>query len=209
MKFLILFAALIALSSAMGVRRDAALWEKIPEVKNATQCIFLKEKSLLSCRGVSGVVDCDAVLEVSRLNISFDVFGIAKDSIMLDDAKVYELYPRRLSNSSMVYMNNSVIVDGKEEKIVLYAASSSSRSGIRVVDSSCFDRVVVQLEKIVDSHAIELESSLEVKPKVQVIGEILVADKSKQRRFLFGLGLGLGWGFPFGFGLGLGFPFFG
>ena len=52
-----------------------------------------------------------------------------------------------------------------------------------------------------------MESELEVKPTVPLVGEVLVLDKEVSKRWLWGYGWGLGYG-GWGYGgLGYGYPF--
>lgn len=163
---------------------------------------------VLACRGPNGIVECPAELEVSRLgSIKFEVYGIRKDEVLSHRIPVeesrYELFPRKLDNST--YVNNTVIVDGEPVELFLYFGEKSVSSGVRVVDKKCYIRLVdVVYTPSTEAHVVKLENEQEV----SLFGEILIAEKPAHKRWLgFGfpwLGMGaLGWGWGLGWGLPL------
>jgi len=183
-------------------------WETIPIAENASQCIYSPETRSMSCRGMSGLVECPASMDLPK-DVKVEVFGMrrhpVKSMVAKIDERVFELYPRKLDNST--YLNYTVLVEGKPVELYLYYADSTSEtmSGVRVSDKKCFVRLVnVVLSQATTEHEVKVEGT---ELKVDLFGEVLNAEKPNNKRWLgfgwpwlWGMGMwgwGLGWGLPF------------
>lgn len=188
---------------------------------NHSQCVFKPEDKLVSCR-VSPVetVECSAVCDTSALGSGehknrYNVYGIGLRADCGDkcdqiESKRYWLYPRKLDNTT--YLNHSVVAEnGKRFDTVVGCGENKFIDvvGLRVNDCRCYERLVRVFEETSKlPQMVRLESGPAVLEEVGLVGEILVLDKSVQKRWLYGYGFGLnglyGWG-----GLGLyGYPWF-
>ena len=196
---------------AMSAEVEEFRWETIPVAENASQCIYRPEVRTLGCRGVGGLVECPASLEFGSLQ--FEVFGIRRDAVKSVvspvESRVFELYPRKLDNQT--YQNYTVIIDEKPTELNLYFAESKTSAGIRVTDKKCYIRLVqVVLDASKANHEVPVTGLAGIAEKVELFGEVLIAEKPNNKRWLgFGfpwLGLGMG---MWGWGLGWGLPLFG
>jgi len=206
---LTLFLALLGLACAA----DDIKWDRIPVAANSSQCIYRTDTSLLSCRGPGEVVvECPGVLDSSRFGARrIDVFGISQIAAAAaggdqkPESVRFALFPRDFDNTT--YLNDSIQVEGGQQVDLRLRFSadndtaSSGVAGIRVSDVKCYQRLVDLFNSSAVDHIVQIGNN-----KVNLLGEILVADKSAQKRWLGGLwGWGLGFGWPFwGLGLGLG-----
>ena len=195
---------------AMSAEVEEFRWETIPVAENASQCIYRPEVRTLGCRGVGGLVECPASLEFGSLQ--FEVFGIRRDAVKSVvspvESRVFELYPRKLDNQT--YQNYTVVVGEKPVELFLYFGETSTSSGIRVTDRKCYTRLIdVVLGVSKARHVVSVVEGT-VTEQVELIGEVLVAEKPANKRWL-GFGFPwLGWGLGlWGWGLGWGLPFWG
>lgn len=118
------------------------------------------------------------------------------------------MYPRKLDNQT--YQNYTVVVDEKPVELFLYFGETSTSSGIRVTDRKCYTRLIdVVLGVSKARHVVSVVEGT-VTEQVELIGEVLVAEKPANKRWL-GFGFPwLGWGLGlWGWGLGWGLPFWG
>lgn len=180
-------------------------WDKIPVALNSSQCLYKPMSKAFTCRGKAGIVECGAVAELAALGSKrFDVYGLAREQIVDGEIKAesvrVQLYPRKLDNST--YFNRTVEVDNKLVDLYLYHSEKFVESGFRVTDLKCWERLVEIFNSSLSDHVVKVGDLSEV----SLFGELLVADKPVQKRWLgWGLGwggLGWGWGFP-GWGLPL------
>lgn len=154
------------------------------------------------------VIDCDAVSHLE--GVSNQIFGLGRMSSVEtkgdDLIAKYWMYPRVFNTTS--YLNHTLLADKKDKlpiNVCLYQGEKFVDFGIRVKDPKCYKRLTTMLDSIRDEHVANLDSELDVKPKVSLISEILIVTKTVGARafaieglgFLSsGLGLGLG-GFGF------------
>ena len=181
---------------------------------NVTECIYRPVDKILSCRGLTGEVECPAVCESKGVQQHlYKIFGLGYVP-ELDDVKAelvrYWLYPRSLDN--MTYYNHSIITESGVRDIFLYYGDKFVEYGLRVTDLKCYERIVGLIKVSSVEHVVTLDSELEIKPTVPLVGEILVFDKEVSKRWLYGYGWGLGlnrWGYGgLGYGgLGYGYPY--
>jgi len=181
-----------------------------PTVANVTQCIYRPEDKIFGCRGgVDVSVECPTIFEWrENLPLAYKIFGlgVVPGSV---DAKTelvrYWLYPRTLDNST--YFNHSLIVEGGIRELFLYYGEKFVEYGFRVTDVECFGRLIALIRGCSVEHMIPLESELDVKAVVPMVGEVLYFDKEVSKRWLYGYGFGLGYG-GWGYGgLGYGYPY--
>ena len=168
---------------------------------NVTQCIFRPDTRILSCRGLTGDVECPAICE-SKGEHSYRVFGLGFIPELVDakpELTRYWLYPRSLDN--VTYVNHTLLVDGVARDVFLYYGEKFVEYGIRVTEPICWSRLV----GLIRASSTGVHS---------MIGEVLIYDKEVSKRWLWGYGWGLGyggWGYGgLGYGgLGYGYPYYG
>jgi len=195
---------------AMATEVEEFRWETIPVAENASQCIYRPEVRTLACRGINGLVECPAALDFPA-GISFEVFGLRnnalKSFVTPVESRVYELYPRKLDNTT--YGNFTVMSGGKPVELYLFFGEKTVTGtwGVRVSELKCYNRLVdVVLSASKARHVVRVEDVTAT--DIELFGEILIADKPSNKRWLgfglpwlgFGMGLwgwGLGWGLPF------------
>lgn len=200
MKYAVILCALLGLCAAERVFD----WDRVPEMENTTQCMFNSEKRLLSCRGLSGIVDCEAFGEMERLgDRRFNVFGIGEVR-GLEDADDVErrfwLFPRSLDNTT--YLNYTIRVGEEDVPLYLYFGEEARETGIRVTELKCYTRLISLLDLITEKHVPVIEG--EERRECGLIGEILIVDKELTKKWWgwgYG-GYGL-WGWPYWGGWGL------
>jgi len=206
-----LVLALFVVGLAMATEVDEFRWETIPVAENSSQCIYRPEVRTLACRGVSGLVECPASLEFGPFQ--FEVLGIRRNPIKSFvtpvESRFYELYPRKLDNQT--YQNYTVVSGEKSVELYLYFAETNTTgvSGVRVTERKCFTRLVDVVFSVSKAHHVVHVEGVTT-GEVELFGEILIAEKPANKRWL---GFGwpwLGWGMGmWGWGLGWGLPFWG
>jgi len=207
MKFALVFLAVVGLALASDeLPKDPIkrLVREIEEGKNYTQCIYDVEKKSLSCRGLGGEVECDSVLELSNSTEKFNMWGLSKiatiDAAAKPESVKYNLYPRKLDNSS--YLERTIEIAGKSVELDLhYGDKESEERGLRVSDLKCWEKIVKLFSESLATHSVEIKSDVQV----ELFGEILIRDAVMQKRWLYGYGWGYGgWGWG---GYGWGYPY--
>jgi len=183
--------------------------EKTVQVYNVTKCVYTPETKMLSCRGLSGEVECPTIFHtVDELDSRVFGLGFIPEFIEVSSEMVrFWLYPRKLDN--ITYVDHSVVVDGVNKNIVLYYGDKMVEYGLRVTDLKCYERIVGLIKGSSSGRSVTLESDLPVKPVVTMIGEVVVMDRAVTKRWGYGYGWGLGlgyggWGWS---GLGYGYPY--
>jgi hypothetical protein len=149
-----------------------------------TECVFTNETNMLSCRGPTGVVEC----QVEHYHHSdYKMFGISQVS---ESPVSYELVPRKLDNSAWEWL----MVDGKKVKLSLWS-SEYKGFGLRVEENVCFDKMTALLKSSVRNEKIFIGSQ-----QTYILGDLIVADKlpniseEKLKRWFGGYGMGMGYG---------------
>ena len=102
-------------------------------LKNRTECVYLKDATMLSCRGLTGVVECEAKLypEADETTIPFELYGLSRAS------DCYRMMPRKPDNSK--WLDNVMMVNETRYSAELYwSAEEVKRYGLRVVDEKCW-----------------------------------------------------------------------
>jgi hypothetical protein len=200
LKFFLL-VAVIGLASAApsaGLSWEKA-WSTFPVSSNGTQCIYSTQLSQFSCRGNGAIefVSCDAVLHLA--GVPQRVFGLGRiaDSNEKHDGTTFGLYPKQFQaiTNSTIYLNRTWDFAAAAEKreqvfISLYHAEVNGDFGVRVPDIKCYERLVKNINANVLERSVELDSfHHESLQKVSLIGEVLILEQIKVRRFIGG-GLG-------------------
>ena len=197
----------LALAVDVPVSVGGVVGETVPGA-NVTQCIYRPKDKVISCRGFTGEVECPAVCESHGEERVYKIFGLGYVPELVDakpELVRYWLYPRSLDN--VTYFNRTVITEGGVRDLFLYYGEKFVELGLRVTDLKCYERIVRLIRVSSVEHIVNLESELEVKPTVPLVGEVLVLDKEVSKRWLWGYGWGLGYG-GWGYGgLGYGYPF--
>jgi hypothetical protein len=208
LKALAFVFVVVGLAVATETTRDEFHWETIPVAENSTQCIYRPEVKTLTCRGpTNNLVECPALTEFG--SFSFEVLGIRRAPVKSFstplETRKYELYPRKLDNQT--YLN--FIVGEDKTEVYLYFGETSTGTGIRVTDRKCYTRMIeVVFDASKAHHPIKVEGMSD--NSIELFGEVLVAEKPSNKRWLgfgwpwFGWGLGM-----WGWGLGWGLPFWG
>jgi len=166
---------------------------QMPEGYNHSQCIYRPEEKILSCKGGIETVECSAFAEISVLGSrKFNLWGIGLIPELVDgkiESRRFWLYPRKIDNSS--YLNHSVVTESGKivDLVIYYSEKSSDLSGLRITDLKCWERIV----RIFDisakiPHMVRLETEPTVITEIPVLGEVLVYDKTVQKRWLWGYG---------------------
>jgi hypothetical protein len=214
LKFLLLIisAAVVVAATPQAFSWEKA-WSAVALPSNGSQCIYASEVAQFSCRAVANVfVTCDAVKNLPGVPDKF--FGLgrvaAAASEEAHEATTFGLYPKQLQpiTNETIYLNRTW--DFVEESshrdeqvfLSLYHAEVNGDFGIRVPDVKCFKRLIEFLATIESERVVEIDS-LDQQEKVSLIGEVLILEQVKSRRFLGALLLlGLLSGGPLGFGFG-------
>ena len=204
---LLLALTIVSLAFANKEEHEVFRWDKIPEAGNNTQCIYRADLKEMSCRrsDISTIIDCPAILDIPEMAGSVDALGIALKSSMNESSEVisFHLYPRRIDTKT--YMNNRIDIDNRTVEFCLFYSEENgvekhSMTGIRISDLECYIRLAVLIR---EGGVRSVQVGEKETRNVELLGEILVADKPNNKRYLGGLwawNLGYGWGFP-GWGL--------
>ena len=112
----------------------------MPEgVKNRTECVFTKESSMLSCKGLTGIVECESSLRWDG-PIESALFGIADCDEVAPVAPHFRILPRKTDNSA--WMKDRFTLNTNEEKgISLFWSDKLNHMGVKVLDEKCFDKI--------------------------------------------------------------------
>lgn len=163
-----------------------------------TECAFTKDNEMLSCKGPTGVVECEVEVKLPAWKTDFKLFGISQVS---ETPATYELVPRKLDNSAWEWM----MVAGKKVTLSLFS-SEKKEAGLRVEENVCFEKMVELLKTSVRNEKVFIGSE-----QKYILGDLLVADKmpkiseGKLKRW-YGMGYGMGYGYGMG-GMGMGFGY--
>lgn len=173
------------------------------DIMKRTECVFVKETSMINCHGDDGKhKECkvESIWEESE----YQIFGIGISETEPLDEK-YRLIPRKIDNSA--WLEDFEIIDDKERHYSLYHKEAIKDLGLRVVDKTCFNELVDLLKMSSRKERIFIHSDKPNKTAV-IIGEVIMTDKipennDKAKRYwpYYGWGGygGYGWG---GYGWG-------
>jgi len=102
-------------------------------LRNRTECVYMKDATMLSCRGLTGVVECEATLypEADETSMQFELYGLSRAE------EYYRMMPRKPDNSK--WLDNVVMVNETRVSAELYySAEKVERYGLRVADEKCW-----------------------------------------------------------------------
>lgn len=123
-------------------KRSAELKPEAPTVlRNRTECVYLSDASMLSCRGMMGVVECETKTypETETLDMPFELYGLSRAE------GYYRLMPRKADNTEWV--DNVMMINGSRYNAELYySAEEVERFGLRVLDEKCFQKLDEDLQ---------------------------------------------------------------
>jgi len=156
-------------------KRDATLTEtKVPvkvreELMNRTECVLIKETSLLSCHGPSGIKECPVVLKWDK-PVTFELFGLAlpvEITEVLSEMK-YRIFPRKLDNTAWTVYSDKV-----DRDVSLYHSEKYNDYGLMVQDKLCFEGLVSVLKSSIRKELVVLGTQT-----VTMIGDLMLSHKS-------------------------------
>jgi len=169
----------------------------IPDGMNASQCIYKPDESLLTCKGPTETVECPTTFVTGTWNNTHRSFimGIApvpcKENCTTPS---YWMYRRRADNST-TYRNHTV-ANGTIELQLWSGEAASNVRGLNVTDVTCYTKIVKTItEGCKTPRMVRVTSNwTNTVEEVGLCGEILIFDKTIQKRWLYGYGWGLGAG---------------
>jgi hypothetical protein len=152
------------------------------DISGRVQCRYIQDKSVLSCNGQSGVVDCNAVANFTALEShhKFELFGLGIDK-SVDYTKVqtakYFLYPRSVDNK--IWYNHTIRVEKEDVQLALFHSWTYKYYGFRVTDFTCYERLVNLFSNANVDEEIRIG---EVTPAVttRLFGEVLIHNQQVQ-----------------------------
>lgn len=116
---------------------------------NRTMCVYFKERSMLSCSGPMGIMECESVSSFEKFSpMQFESFGIEKFN-----EQRFNLFPRKLDNSA--FMDNTC--DKSEQKLSIFTDEKSTDVGVRVKDPECFRKLSELLDTSTRKETVYLE----------------------------------------------------
>lgn len=146
------------------------------DITNRVQCRYVKDKSVLSCTGVTGVVECGVVANFTALDAEhkFEMYGLGCDSHMGKDIATdmyrYNLYPRSVDNK--IWYNSTIRVADVDVSLALFHSLTYKYYGYRVPELTCFERIISLFKEATSDEVVDITV---VKPvfSVKLFGEIL------------------------------------
>lgn len=131
-----------------------------------TECVYTKDTEILSCKGPTGVVECqvDFKFPAFENKQDFKLFGISQVS---ESPVSYELVPRKLDNSAWEWL----MVDGKKVKLSLWS-SEIKNFGLKVEETVCFDKMTALLKTSVRNEKVFIGEA-----QTYILGDLLVSGK--------------------------------
>jgi len=150
------------------------------DITGRIQCRYFKERSVLSCTGASGVVECDTVSNFTGLGTAhkFEMYGLGFDAAVgkvSNDLIRYNLYPRSIDNK--VWFNHTIRVEQKNVQLSLFHSWTYKSYGFRVNDLSCYERFVNLFKTANSDENVQIGGVTPV-VSVPLFGEILVVNKA-------------------------------
>ena len=96
---------------------------------NRTECVFLRDSTMLSCRGLTGVVECETKIvrpETPETTTPFTLYGLSRSE------GLWGIMPRKMDNTQWLDNNKAELY---------WSAEESTRYGLRVVDEKCYQKM--------------------------------------------------------------------
>ncbi|CAF0978585.1 unnamed protein product [Brachionus calyciflorus] len=140
-----------------------------PEVQKTTLCVYFDNTKQILCQHSEIQIQCDAFVVGQNQSIRF--LGISQQSIDNTNPELvkYFVYPRKENSST--YFGYSASVEGKSVEYVLYYGEQSDQPGLRILNLSCWKKLLDVLKGTEQTQLVKLTDSQE---KVSLIGEILI-----------------------------------
>jgi len=197
-----------------GKRASAETMPSIEEsvALNRTECVYVYETSMLSCKGSSEIVECEVSLRWDMPK-EYALFGLAECIEETPVASHFRILPRKMDNSN--WMNNLVEMNnGEEKRMSLYYSDDITDMGMKVLDKTCFTR----MESLLNNSIRREKVFLDDETTAVIRGDLLMTEKLPElkeklsKRYwgyggLYGGLYGMGYG-GFGYG-GMGYGGFG
>jgi len=160
-------------------KRDATEMTAPKGATNRTECLYVKETSMLSCFGqTEKPVECTAELRWNK-PITFKVLALAtsEEGGLLSEMK-YRILPRKIDNTAW---QRDLVLEGPTEKhISLYHSDKYNDYGIKVKDMTCFKNIVDLLKKSTRNELVHLEgdsTTTTTKPTAHIVAGLVWSDK--------------------------------
>lgn len=142
------------------------------DLMNRTECVYTNDSNILSCHGPSGVVECETELTWEYPD-QFELFGLSPCENHTD---AYRVMPRKLDNT--VWMDNKLIVDGVEKKVMLHANEEyKDEMGLRVLEKKCWDRMTTLFKKSLRSEKVWYTTGEDMET-TRLIADLMVSDET-------------------------------
>jgi hypothetical protein len=195
-----LFLSVISISIA--IHQAAPIQTKQSDLK----CML--KQDLLSCELASNAtkIECQASSNIVSLgSTNFNVFGIGKPSQAEFDTTdasqmSFFMYPRTLDES--VYLNHTMLLNGKFYQLQLFFSLEKTGFGIRVTDKACYEKLISLIKEINFFFIVQLEKDLNShQENVELIGEALIETQNSIKRHNIAAQY-VGYGFFGGYGWG-------
>lgn len=144
------------------------------------QCVYIRDRSVLSCRAQQAPIECDAEFRLPESSERFELFGLGfmpGQEQWSAEEMCYSMYPRSLDNSRWF---NYTSFEGEREsyRYSLYYRNSSSLSyGLRVRDFACWERLVSYFRSCPADEIIRFENN----STVGLYGEVSLVERVASR----------------------------
>ncbi len=119
---------------------DATVSQPPAALKNRTECVYLHEARSLSCRGLTGVVECETKCSPDGWEKEpvFSLYGLSRTT-----EGFYGIFARTPDNTKWLENLVQNTIDKKLIKVeVYYSADVEDRLwGLRVLDEKCYKKI--------------------------------------------------------------------
>lgn len=127
---------------------------------------------MLSCKGVSGSVECEAMSIFSQ---KFKIVGLGIDE---NDSKTFRLFPLKLDNTA--WMHHTFMDSNRQVSLSL---SPFANDGLRIRDQACFEKLSGLFKSGVSSvKSVPLEKNGLKSGKVNIFGEVFLFDRTLSKK---------------------------
>jgi len=144
------------------------------DITHRVQCRYVKDKSVISCTGVTGVVECDVVANFTGLGTEhkFEMYGLScpNHEKVAHEFVHFNIYPRSVDNK--FWYNSTFHVDNYDVSLALFHSPTFSYYGYRVPELTCFERFI-SLFKDASSDEVVTVNGVTPTFTVPLFGEIL------------------------------------
>ena len=169
MKFLIVLAVLFAAASAQTSTPDSSL---------RTRCAYFKDKLMLSCKGPSGKVECEA-FDNFPAGLNSRVFGLGFDEKFPGPNRI-RIYALRADNT--FWINHQFMTQNQRKvSMSVHPRQGALEEGFRVKEQTCFDRLNQLFQSSTSNLRVPLSKVTGAgasTPRASLFGEVFCFDKS-------------------------------